>query len=913
MDNRIASRYADDALNIPFKANRVLNIILVAAILILLRCWHLAVIQYEEKLAEASKPQRRVVLEPAKRATIRDRFNIPLAINKVQYNVALLYSQIKQIPAVVNEIGSDGKRVKKFKRKEYIAALSCVLADELDMDAERIADLIHAKAIFYHQIPFVLKEDISEKQYYKLKMMEKDWLGICVQRVPRRSYPMGKVAGDIIGYIGPLNRQEYEAIVHEIKELETYVEAAEAGDLLPLPKNVETIEDVQHRLEELRNLAYNMNDAIGKAGIEGKFERSLRGYHGKKSYYSDARGNFLRELPGSKEPQAGKRLLLTISAELQEYAEKLLIQNEQVRQTKLSRLEGAKKTISADKSPWIKGGSIVALDPNNGEIIAMASHPRYNPNDFIPSNPPEKNEERKNNLLNWLESETFLAHIWERKLPLSRELFNKNRGIYLEQLPLTWSNYLQLILSVNSPLKLAGVLHYTVRDAVLIQNHFEEFLEKAPNHSPQELLQALYQTHKPDKELTLDSAALQRYKEVLDPYLSGISAAYDQLLLIDLMRVAVNGRAFSEQLLQQVGDQTLQEYRELSGAATLMLEIVKKMAKELFHAQQFQEWRKLNEKEYLKNARKQEKEENKHPKPYIEILDSLENRMFQEFWQQMRWKFILALVQNYSENGELSAYFEHFNTWHSEIAHGAHQKVEWIGAFWKLFHALKSSDSERAMHYLQTMRSYQELDRPLLGKYRALRKDVNNRQLEKHLAAAFYPKYGYGYGRSYAYRQSATQGSIFKMITAYEGLVQRYQKLLAEGVDPNQADLHALNPLEMVDQVYYKGKNLFVGYGADGTPLGRHYKGGRLPRSIGQANGKLDILKAIEVSSNPYFSLLAGDIFRTPQDLALTAQQFSFGQRTGIDLPGELQATYPMTCNRTALDYMPLPLDSILW
>ena len=53
-----------------------------------------------------------------------------------------------------------------------------------------------------------------------------------------------------------LNQREYEAIVREIKELETYIQAEEAGDLLPLPANVETIEDVRQRLEELQNLAY---------------------------------------------------------------------------------------------------------------------------------------------------------------------------------------------------------------------------------------------------------------------------------------------------------------------------------------------------------------------------------------------------------------------------------------------------------------------------------------------------------------------------------------------------------------------------------------------------------------------------------------------------------------------------------
>lgn len=60
-------------------------------------------IQHDERLEQARKPQVRVVIEPAKRGTIRDRFNIPLAINKIQYNASILYSQIREIPSVVWE------------------------------------------------------------------------------------------------------------------------------------------------------------------------------------------------------------------------------------------------------------------------------------------------------------------------------------------------------------------------------------------------------------------------------------------------------------------------------------------------------------------------------------------------------------------------------------------------------------------------------------------------------------------------------------------------------------------------------------------------------------------------------------------------------------------------------------------
>src|SRR5690349_16333446 len=86
--------------HLPIKVNRVLNIIFIAFVLIVVRLWHLSVVQYEERQEEARRPQRRTVVESAKRGTIRDRFNIPLAVNRLQYNAAILYAPLKDIPAV---------------------------------------------------------------------------------------------------------------------------------------------------------------------------------------------------------------------------------------------------------------------------------------------------------------------------------------------------------------------------------------------------------------------------------------------------------------------------------------------------------------------------------------------------------------------------------------------------------------------------------------------------------------------------------------------------------------------------------------------------------------------------------------------------------------------------------------------
>ncbi|MEI8366342.1 MAG: penicillin-binding transpeptidase domain-containing protein [Parachlamydiaceae bacterium] len=911
------NRRVDETLNIPEKANRILNIVLIAMLLILLRIWHLAIVQYDEKLDESRKPQRRVVLEPAKRATISDRFNIPLAVNKLQYNAAILYSQIKQVPSIGWEKDADGKRVKKFKRREYITALAQLIAKELGLDAERIEDLIHAKAALYNQIPFVLKENISEQEYYRLKMLEKDWVGIHVQRASWRFYPMGKVASDIVGYMGAINHQEYEKIIREMASLNEFAIATDIGEAALLPEGMETVDEARRRLKDLQELAYSANDSIGKSGVEGRFENTLRGFRGKRSYYSDIDGNFLRDLPGTRKPLPGKRVLLTISSELQEYAEQLLIENENIRQPIMSPLGPIKRNMAADKQPWIKGGAVVAIDPNNGEVIALATYPRFDPNDFVLSRGIEENTRRKENILQWLESDIYLGQIWDRQRPLEREVSNLVQGIYIDVMPLTWDNYLNFVLSKKSPLKNSVLTQGTVYDAVIVQRNVEALLT-ALNTDAYQAFNVLYgpdghQIHgkvisSMGDLLTEHATELQECKKNLGVYLEQINLNYDKVLLVDLLRLAVPVDKFSDTLLSYVGKQPLTTYREASGAMVKIQDVVKKISKEVFHDNDFKIWRQGHEKEFLKQKRLEEQASHKYARPYIDYLDALESEMFKAFWQVHRWELMIAflkgspqqesLVDQQIEHDTLVAHQISLGNWYREFHQGAHQQIDWASSYAILTTIVDKLPDGLDVQYLQTLRSFHELQRPLLGRYRSLRKNKDGTQEEWHLAAAFYPKYGYGYGRSQAYRQATTQGSIFKLITAYEALVQQYRRLEEAGLDTTN-----LNPLTMTDRVWRKGKDLFVGNHADGTPIPRHYKGGRMPRSLSANLGKIDVLRALEVSSNPYFALLAGDVLENPEDLADAARKFSYGSRTGIDLPGEIGGNIPddLDYNRTGL------------
>lgn len=859
--------------NIPRKANKLLNLILLAFMLIILRIWHLTVVQHEERQENALKPQRRTIVESAKRGTIRDRFNLPLAINRMQYNAAILYSPLKQIPSIRWENSKDGKKVKHFPRKEYISKLSRLFAEKLSMDAEQVEDLIHSKGALYNQLPFIIKEDLSETEYYSLRALEKDWPGIQTQKLPKRYYPQGKVGCDIIGYLGAINRNEYDAIIEEMRALQSSLSGSEQDEELSLPAGYHSFQQVKARLKELKAKSYTLTDRVGKAGIEARYERDLRGASGKKSYRSDARGNLLKELPGGHSPLSGKRVILTISSELQAFAEELLIQNEQIRETRATRLSDQKRYL-ASKKPWIKGGAIVVIDPGSGELLALASHPRYDPNDFILSGNQETNRDKRSNIKKWLESEEHIAELWDQKRPLERELYDvKKFALYEEQKMLSWQEYLTILLPQNSPL-ISRLTDISVAKAI-------EFIRN-PHATP------LSEIPSPDRELCLD-----------------------------LCRVAIDETRFDQALHHDLNDHPVSAYRQNCTDFLKVQETVQEMAKGLFHDHDFASWRKLNEKAFLSQKRLEEKAEKRYAKPYIDLLNTQEAFLFKKFWEEEKWALIAGFlsgkpppeVAGEDTSEEKSVYLDYFQSLHDEIAQGAYTQTSWHTAYINLQAFLRTMFASQRIPYLQTFRSYFELTRPLIGKYPQIRSH-NGIQLEKELAAAFYPRYGHGYGRSQAYRQSAPQGSIFKLIVAYEALIQKY-RTFKNTLNLTQLQL---NPLEITDCIYTIGKESFVGYLDNGKPIPRFYKGGRIPRSTGKNLGKMNLLQAIETSSNPYFSLLAGEILDSPNDLANVARQFGYGERTGVDLPGEIPGKIPddLETNRTGLYAMAIGQHSLV-
>ncbi len=824
--------------------------------MITFRVWYLATIKHEEYQGKALRPQRRSVVEPAARGTIRDRFNVPLAINKVQYNVAVCFDRIRDIPLVSWE-RTGGRKVKIYERRQHVEKLARMLGKTLKMNPTGIEDLIYSQASIFPNTPFIIKEDISEKLYYHLRLLEKDWTGLTMQRATKRYYPQGRLGSSILGYMGAINQRQYTAIAQEIEELSLFLEQRGEGLPVPLPKGFFSGHNVELRLSELREKAYTIHAYVGKTGIERKFDEALRGSYGKREVELGAKGRFIRNLPGGKEANSGERILLTISSELQAYAEELLTINEQDRERHFAQ---AGKGHDQIPSPWIKGGAIVAMIPSTGEVVALASYPRFDPNDF---NLTDKDRRKKTQSISkWLENLRHVGAIWDGLFPMERELLT-----YSEKEVLSWDTFLNHVLSNSCQVKKALKKIPNVYEAIRIQHVLGAIHKVMESETVEETINALYGGEVPD--------IVQEMRKEIDPALSSIKHNLDKLLFLDLLRLIANGKNLSSSHLEMVKHIPLSQYRELTQAFVLLKKEVEERVENLYHERMFPLWRKKHFKAYLKEKREEEKKRKTYPHPYTDYLAEAEKKLFSEFWGKHQWKFFDAFIYgNISRDVDLQPFLFHL-VLTSKEAEG---------------HLLKSLDLMQGkkvpLKLMTTFCSFNELSDPLWGRYYSLRSKTL-----QGLAGSFYPRNGFGYGKSYAYGSSTPIGSLFKIVTGYEALKQIYQ--------------YSLPSLEIIDEMntnIVTENGIVLGRHLDGSLITRHYKGGRLPRS--HANlGRVDFLTAMERSSNIYFSLLAGEVINHPAELQKITEHFGFGRATGIDLYGETGGYVPddLRDNRTGL------------
>jgi penicillin-binding protein 2 len=147
--------------------------------------------------------------------------------------------------------------------------------------------------------------------------------GVQVDIEARRRYPQGKLMAHVLGWTGRISGPEYK---------------------------------------RLRDRGYWPEDLLGKAGLEATYESVLRGTYGVEEVDLDAEGHEIHAPTILQEPVAGRSLELTIDIRTQKEAEKAL--------------KWAMNIVGIDR------GVVMAMNPQNGEILAMVSLPTYDNNKF---------------------------------------------------------------------------------------------------------------------------------------------------------------------------------------------------------------------------------------------------------------------------------------------------------------------------------------------------------------------------------------------------------------------------------------------------------------------------------------------------------------------------------------------------
>ena len=254
---------------------------------------------------ETQKHARTYILNiPAPRGQIVDRNGVPLAQNKLSYNLAFNYPTPLEF--------SDQQALAYAREK--IAAGQKLLGRPLNVSDDLILRHYRNRGV----LPFDIAQNLTDEQHDTLKgkLPESMILRATYQRV----YPQGRLAGHVLGYTGKTGRNPDGVI-----------------------ENNEVLWPEQE----------------GREGLENTFNTMLTGKPGEYKITFDKDGRKTSEKIVTP-PVPGYTVVTTLDSKLQELAE---------------------KTLEAKA----KRGAIVIMDPMNGDVLAMASWPTFNPNSFIPA------------------------------------------------------------------------------------------------------------------------------------------------------------------------------------------------------------------------------------------------------------------------------------------------------------------------------------------------------------------------------------------------------------------------------------------------------------------------------------------------------------------------------------------------
>jgi penicillin-binding protein 2 len=190
--------------------------------------------------------------------------------------------------------------------------------------------------------PVTVKEAASRSEMFFLLEHQAEFPGMTIEDTYIRRYPHGSLGAHILGYVGEISPEQ-------LKE----------------------------------SKGYKLGDRIGQGGIEASFDKELRGTAGVVQRRVDSLGRPIGPEETKELPEPGYGLRLTLDLKLQRAAQQAVIDG-------INRAQ-------ADEKWYARAGAVVAIDPRDGAIRALASYPTFDPivytrrkkNDLLPLLDPE--------------------------------------------------------------------------------------------------------------------------------------------------------------------------------------------------------------------------------------------------------------------------------------------------------------------------------------------------------------------------------------------------------------------------------------------------------------------------------------------------------------------------------------------
>lgn len=186
--------------------------------------------------------------------------------------------------------------------------------------------------------PVLLKKDVDREVALAIEGNRLYLKGVEVSdETLVRQYPAGPEFSHILGYVGPITKEEYEAA------------GGPDGN-------------------------YLFDDWVGRGGIEEHMEEVLRGQHGLRWVQVDAHGVKVNELESLRQdPQPGHTVVLTIDRDFQLKATEALREG----------IAAANEAAMKDGRDPVGSGVVIALDPRTGAILALVSWPTFDNQLFV--------------------------------------------------------------------------------------------------------------------------------------------------------------------------------------------------------------------------------------------------------------------------------------------------------------------------------------------------------------------------------------------------------------------------------------------------------------------------------------------------------------------------------------------------